>query len=211
MTTEEGAFLRRWARRKEEARRDEQAAEVTAEPAEAEGEPLEPDEPSFDPASLPPVESLGPGSDFAAFLRRGVPPALRAAALRRAWASTPAIVAHRPLVEYDWDWHAPGYGRLRPEDDAGPLLERLFGHLREPAGPAPATEAAPPAAETITPETSLPETMATERPVPERAPPPQTPPEAPPPGPAVPDALAAGDGPAPGAPPRRRHGGAAPT
>lgn len=142
MTTEDGSFLRRWSRRKEEARQAEADPAPPPEPeAEPEAEPG-PEEAAapFDPASLPPLESLGPDSDYTAFLRREVPRALRSAALRRAWASHPAIVAHRPLVEYDWNWNAPGYGALRPGDEAGPLIEALFGHLRAKAAPPEAAQ-----------------------------------------------------------------------
>lgn len=41
--------------------------------------------------TLPPISSIGPGSDIRAFLALGVPEEVRRAALRRAWATDPAI------------------------------------------------------------------------------------------------------------------------
>ena len=43
------------------------------------------------PASQPPIESIGPGSDIRPFLQPGVPQELTRAALRRAWVTDPAI------------------------------------------------------------------------------------------------------------------------
>lgn len=80
------------------------------------------------PADLPDLETLGEGSDFRRFMREDVPAALRHAALRKAWATNPAITGHKPLVDYDWDFHAPGFGRLRPGDDPRKLLATLFKH-----------------------------------------------------------------------------------
>jgi hypothetical protein len=40
---------------------------------------------------LPPISSIGPGSDIRVFLAPGVPEELRRAALRRTWATEPAI------------------------------------------------------------------------------------------------------------------------
>lgn len=119
----EKPFLERWAGRKAEARK----AEV--EPSEAEAEPAEPPaqpaaaEPISEEelAALPPVETLGVGDDIRAFLRPGVPAALKNAALRRMWMLTPAIRDHKDIaVDYAWDWNTPGGvpgdgGRLDPE------------------------------------------------------------------------------------------------
>lgn len=206
MTTDEGSFLRRWSRRKEEARHPEESA-----PAEHPAEPAaeEAAEAPFDPASLPPLENLGPDSDYTAFLRRGVPKALRSAALRRAWASQPAIAGHRPLVEYDWNWNAPGYGRLWPTDNAGPLIDSLFRHLKEEAAPAAAPEPRAPGAEAGPPASEAPaaDTGPEAGPPPTDAPPAPEGPEAADPEPGTLVAEEAGPG---RATPRRRHGGAMP-
>ena len=64
--------------------------------------------PLFDTESLPPIESIGPGSDVRAFLAAGVPPDLRRAALRRLWSSDPKIRDFVGLSENSWDFNAPG-------------------------------------------------------------------------------------------------------
>jgi hypothetical protein len=46
--------------------------------------------PAFNTA-LPPIESIGSGSDIRAFLEPGVPEELTGAALRRAWVVDPTI------------------------------------------------------------------------------------------------------------------------
>ncbi|MBX9698840.1 MAG: DUF3306 domain-containing protein, partial [Acetobacteraceae bacterium] len=65
-------------------------------------------EPPFDPASLPPVESLTAESDLAPFLRPRVPAALRQAALRRIWQLDPAIRDFIGPADYAWDYNSPG-------------------------------------------------------------------------------------------------------
>lgn len=141
MSEEEGAFLARWSRRKEEARKAERALLE-----ETEAPPPEPAPEEFDPASLPPIEALDGGSDYTAFLRLGVPKALRDAALRKAWATDASITGHKPLVDYDWDFNAPGYAALRPTDDPKRLVAGLFRHLRRDA-PDEAPSAARPTGE----------------------------------------------------------------
>lgn len=87
--TEEG-FLRRWARRK--AGRDEDldgSVPEASSPEEASAavdveQDVEPDdEPTKTDADMPPLESIGPGSDISDFLSPGVSETLRNQALRR--------------------------------------------------------------------------------------------------------------------------------
>jgi hypothetical protein len=92
------------------------------------------------PPRLPALEDIRTRDDVAAFLREGVPSELRLAALRRAWRLDPAIATHSPLVDYDWNVNAPGYGRLRPTDDPARLIEALFGHLRKAVEEEPVEE-----------------------------------------------------------------------
>lgn len=66
-----------------------------------------PVEPPFDPATLPPVESLTIESDIRDFLRKEVPEALKRAALRKAWALDPAIRDFVGPADYAWDYNAP--------------------------------------------------------------------------------------------------------
>jgi hypothetical protein len=90
-------------------------------------------EPDFDPASLPPIESIVAGSDIRAFLQKGVPADLTKAALRRAWASDPAIRDFIGLAENQWDFTdptaIPGFGALQATDNVGQLVAQAMGKL----------------------------------------------------------------------------------
>jgi hypothetical protein len=77
-----------------------QAAAPEPEPAQAETD--EPDEP------LPRIEDLTAESDLSAFLRKGVPKALRSAAMRRMWSLDPGIRDYVGPSEYAWDFNQPG-------------------------------------------------------------------------------------------------------
>jgi hypothetical protein len=174
MAEEEG-FLRRWSVRKRQARqleRPDESAVAAVDAAVAEPVPAvqmpaaqvpveEEAEATIDPAELPPLDSIRSGVDVQAFLRRGVPKALRQAALRRLWAVDPQISGFREVADYDWDFNAPGYGALRPGDDpqAAAALMRSLG--RRVAAPAPADR---PAARGAGAERST----ATARPTPEQ-------------------------------------------
>jgi hypothetical protein len=64
---------------------------------------------SAEPAEpLPRIEDLTAESDLSAFMRRGVPEALKAAALRRMWSLDPAIRDYVGPAEYAWDFNNPG-------------------------------------------------------------------------------------------------------
>ena len=166
-----GEFLSRWSRRKLEVKQAEETAPAEAPeggPDAAPGaEELSPEELSPEElAALPPVESLTAQSDIAAFLRKGVPQALRNAALRRAWALDPDI---RDYVgdarDYAYDWNVPGgvpgTGPLDAGTDLARMVEDVFGRPHEPetkeqAAPAVADETVvdPPAAVTLAPTDS---------------------------------------------------------
>jgi len=77
---------------------------------------------SFDPAQLPPLDSIGRDTDITAFLHRDVPPELTRAALRRAWTSDPAIKDFVGPVENGWDFNDPsamaGFGPISAEEVA---------------------------------------------------------------------------------------------
>jgi hypothetical protein len=130
-------FLDRWSRRKRQA--EDQTA--PAEPADAAKAPP-PDseanesaaESAFDPASLPPIESITAESDIRAFLKPGVPPDLARAALRRAWSADPAIRDFIGLVENGWDFNdphgVPGFGPMPVGEDIGRLLAQVIGTPR---------------------------------------------------------------------------------
>ncbi|HEX2217149.1 MAG TPA: DUF3306 domain-containing protein, partial [Xanthobacteraceae bacterium] len=85
-------------------------------------------EAEFDVSMLPPLESISAETDIRAFLARGVPAALRRAALSRAWAADPAIRDFIGPSENAWDFTAPGgvpgFGPLEAVE-AGPSLDLL--------------------------------------------------------------------------------------
>jgi len=136
-------FLSRWSRRKRGAGADDPSAEKTdaelhdrnaspgGEPKQVapKGETASP--PAFDVASLPPIESIGAGTDISAFMQTGVPTALRHAALRRAWSVDPAIKDYLGPTENFWDAAGPdgipGFGDLDPGFDVKRMVSELFG------------------------------------------------------------------------------------
>jgi len=138
--SEDEKFLARWSSRKLASRTPAAASEAPAQqrprdgadglanaavaaPAEdAATPPATPPDQPFDPAQLPPLDSIGADTDITAFLRREVPPELTRAALRRAWTSDPAIKNFVGLVENGWDFNdptaMPGFGPITPEEVA---------------------------------------------------------------------------------------------
>ncbi|MGH7013619.1 MAG: DUF3306 domain-containing protein [Stellaceae bacterium] len=93
-------FLARWSQLKRRARRPQPrdaAPANTAVPAPTAEPP---------PETLPPVESLTVESDYAAFMRPGVPEATRNAALQKLWRSDPVFANLDGLVEYGEDFAA---------------------------------------------------------------------------------------------------------
>jgi len=93
--------------------------------------PSSPQEAEFDPASLPPIESINAGTDVSAFLRPGVPADVAQAALRRAWVADPAIRDFVGLAENAWDFNkpggVPGFEPLRAIDDVQRLAAQVAG------------------------------------------------------------------------------------
>ena len=92
---------------------------------------VEPPSEEFDVTSLPPIESIGAGTDISAFMKKGVPTALRHAALRRAWSADPAIRDFMGPTENYWDAAGPegvpGFGDLDPNFDIKRMIADLFG------------------------------------------------------------------------------------
>lgn len=138
-------FFSRWSRRKREVRQAETAAPRPPELAEEASDAVEPlgraetaegalPDPELTPeevAALPPIDALTPETDLSAFFRKGVPAALRNAALRRMWSLDPAI---RDYVgdarDYAWDWNTPGgvpgFEPLASADEVYATLDRMF-------------------------------------------------------------------------------------
>ncbi|MDA1154280.1 MAG: DUF3306 domain-containing protein [Proteobacteria bacterium] len=124
-TDETDTFLGRWSRNK---RAQPVTPEAVAEPepvANQEPEPLTEEQ----IAALPDIDDLTPQTDIRVFLHKGVPQALRNAALRRKWMLVPGIRDYNdPAVDYAWDWNTPGGV---PGDGAAPSPERAAQMLRE--------------------------------------------------------------------------------
>jgi Protein of unknown function (DUF3306) len=147
-------FLARWSQRKRAAQEAEAktspaapAADAThadaveperkdAAAAAASSDAPRPPEPPFDPASLPPIESISAETDIRAFLAPGVPPELTLAALRRVWAADPKIRDFVGLADYDWDFNTPGaitgFGTLEMTDELRREIARMVGRGLSP-------------------------------------------------------------------------------
>jgi hypothetical protein len=156
---EDRNFLSRWSRKKREAEelpqatapaakdaKPKESAAVAAPSGNTKAPRTEADEPKFDLASLPSIESIGADTDIRQFLRAGVPAELTRAALRRAWASDPAIRDYIGLSENSWNFNEPGamYGfdNSDPGVDVKRLAEEMFGTKGEP-GEKKSAEVAP--------------------------------------------------------------------
>ncbi|WP_375161025.1 DUF3306 domain-containing protein [Bradyrhizobium sp. RDT46] len=135
----EEEFLSRWSRRKRESR---------AEPAKpAEAQPASPAatenaESEFDLSSLPSIDDINAATDITAFLRKNIPQELSRAALRRAWATDPAIRDFVGLAENAWDFNdptaMPGFGPLDcSSEELAALVDRVVGGVREALQSAP--------------------------------------------------------------------------
>lgn len=135
------SFLARWSRRKRDAASQEgnrsKPASVADESSPAATDTSMPDtsmpgdvEPPFDPACLPPLDSIGSGSDVRPFLAAGVPAELKRMALRRAWLTDPTIRDFIGLSENAWDFNtvgaAPGFGAI-DEEAVRQLTKKIVG------------------------------------------------------------------------------------
>jgi Protein of unknown function (DUF3306) len=154
-------FLRRWSRRKTEARSAAVAAPPVAEdpvaedpdtatpPAAPQGLPDQDAPAPVDPADLPDIDSLDATSDFSVFMRPGVPAHLRTLALRKLWRSDPIFSKLDGLVEYGEDYTLASWpkGTIKTAYQIGrgfvKQLEKLEGGEAEP-GPEPPIGSTPP-------------------------------------------------------------------
>lgn len=140
-------FVARWSRLKR--RSEKGAADRDAEPARQAQPPPPPADragtvpesaakrspPAFDPATLPPIESIVEGTDIRTFLQSGVPRELTKAALRRAWSADPGIRDFMCLAENQWDFTDPtaigGFGTLEATEDMRKLVAQAMGRIGE--------------------------------------------------------------------------------
>lgn len=148
-----GGFLGRWSQRKlseKENRATQRPAVDQADPTEATPEPDARDNLSQDDAqdvsaalqqeetlseeelaALPSLDSITTQTDLRQFLRKGVPGALKNAALRRMWLLDPAIRNHVDYaVDYAWDWNVPGgvpgHGGQISGESVARMLDKLL-------------------------------------------------------------------------------------
>ncbi|WP_448042628.1 DUF3306 domain-containing protein [Bradyrhizobium liaoningense] len=131
----EEEFLARWSRRKRESQAEpgKPAAAQPTPPSEV-GD----DEGEFDLSSLPSIDEINAATDITAFLSKGIPRELSRAALRRAWATDPAIRDFVGLAENAWDFNdptaMPGFGPLDcSSEELAALVDRIVGGVREAA------------------------------------------------------------------------------
>ncbi|WP_284177812.1 DUF3306 domain-containing protein [Rhabdaerophilum sp. SD176] len=129
-------FLSRWSRRKLKPEPEAGASvpdDPSSVPAAVEGEPMlsAEAEPEFDVSTLTPLEALTSESDFTQFLQKGVPEALRNAALRKMWVLDPVLSAPDRFAEYAWDFNdptaMPGFGPMEAGFDPASMLRRIMG------------------------------------------------------------------------------------
>jgi hypothetical protein len=115
-TMSEEGFLSRWSQRKRATLRGDTPPEPEVVAPEAPlvlpdtvvetPAALAEEEPPFDPASLPPLESLTAESDFLPFLARNVPALLKRDAMRRMWSLDIGIRDYIGPADYAWDYNA---------------------------------------------------------------------------------------------------------
>jgi Protein of unknown function (DUF3306) len=132
-------FLKRWSRRKQEAKVADQAPSPPGQTVAASPETAEvTSEPEIDLSKLPSIDSITAATDITEFLRKGIPAELSRAALRRAWSADPTIRDFVGLAENAWDFTdpnaIPGFGALQgTPEQIGAMVERVIGGVRDAA------------------------------------------------------------------------------
>jgi Protein of unknown function (DUF3306) len=133
--SEPESFLSRWSRLKHESGLEGDGDEKRTPVPVASADVSSP--PAFDPASLPPIESIVADSDIRIFLQAGVPADLTCAALRSAWTADPAIRDFIGIAESQWDFNdpaaMPGFGPLGAADYARHLVTQAVASLNSTA------------------------------------------------------------------------------
>jgi hypothetical protein len=105
-----------WERRRAAVEAEERAerAAIAGAQAEARAAELEKlnDEAALAELGLPDPSTLGPGDDFAAFMRAGVPEKFKRVALRRLWRSNPVLACIDGLNDYEDDYRQQALGQV---------------------------------------------------------------------------------------------------
>jgi hypothetical protein len=160
-------FLSRWSRRKSDAANENDVAQkgVSRPTAPEPAKVAEETNPTpFDPATLPPIESIDALSDVTVFFQKGVPAELTRAALRRVWAADPSIRDFIGLAENAWDFTdpnaMPGFGPLGTGED----VQRMIAEVVDQVGKA-ARQGAPdqPGQYRVAENANVPSAMETQR------------------------------------------------
>jgi hypothetical protein len=150
-------FLSRWSQRKREAEEEAAAGAVEAPQGDAGPQrvgasdaaevPAADGDPEWiDPRDLPDIDTLDAGSDFSAFMKDGVPQALKQRALRKLWHVDPAFREICMLDDYNLDYtdaatvmpnmktlYQVGRGMVLPEEEKAEqeALEKLAAQEAE--------------------------------------------------------------------------------
>jgi hypothetical protein len=158
-------FLRRWSQRKRVAQRgaadratsledEPHSAKTSRDPRSVSATECTP--PAFDPATLPPIESITATSDVRAFFAPGVPAELTRAALRRLWVTDPTIRDFVGIAENQWDFTVPdgvpGFGSLPFTPELRKIVAALIGDT--PTVPQPEPMDKPETGHLLRPESS---------------------------------------------------------
>ncbi len=153
-------FLSRWSRKKlSEQPPDRPETSPDKEPALEPGALTEPDTPALDTppldvpeepslsdeelAALPKIEEITARTDLTQFMKRGVPKALKLAAMRKMWTVNPVISTYLDEArDYAYDWNTPGgvpgSGGTIDLADAARRVERMLSGARASSEPADA-------------------------------------------------------------------------
>lgn len=155
-----GGFLSRWSQRKRVVAVEPAVIEA---PKTVDSGEVAPPEEEFDVSLLPSIEEITGESDVVAFLQKGVPEALKNAALRKVWTLDPILKDYIGPVDYGWDYNdpagVPGFGPLNADLDIAAMSRQIFGEktpeeiAAEAAAPVqdvvPAAVVEPPAIEAV--------------------------------------------------------------
>lgn len=170
----EADFLSRWSRRKNDARHAPEEPEAAAPPpAAAEDAPQKSEAEILEELDLPDPDTLGPGSDFRAFMAEAVPDFIRRKALRRLWGTNPVLANLDMLVDYGEDYtdKARVVANLQTAYRAGRgYLDRIAEPEPEPAAAEEDVAAAEGPADAPEEPTAAPDEPESEEAAAERAP-----------------------------------------
>jgi hypothetical protein len=145
-------FLQRWSQRKRAVEKQPpDGADSSPEDKEIDAKARARSEaalPAFDPATLPPIESITATSDIRVFLAPGVPEELTRAALRRVWVTDPTIRDFVGIAENQWDFtkpdSVPGFGSLELTPELRRMVAGLIGDAPGQTTPQQFADAEPP-------------------------------------------------------------------